>query len=130
MPTCGRWDRRPAADVRHSPDTLSRDRRSSDCRSSYVSERDERVAPQCSDGADNDGDGLVDRADPGCHTDGDPSNDASYDPNDDSEADGSGTSSAGLPMTGSNIIGLGLAGLLLLAGGLLLRRHEGAHAAA
>jgi LPXTG-motif cell wall-anchored protein len=33
-------------------------------------------------------------------------------------------------MTGSNIVGLALAGLLLLAGGLVLRRREGVHAGA
>jgi uncharacterized repeat protein (TIGR01451 family) len=35
---------------------------------------------QCSDGIDNDGDGLIDSADPGCHTDGNASNPNSYDP--------------------------------------------------
>ena len=81
---------------------------------------------QCSDGADNDGDGVIDSADPGCHSDGDASNDASYDPNDDSEADGgAGAGSGGsLPFTGANIVGIALAGLLMLAGGLLLRRRE------
>ena len=45
------------------------------------------VAPpaQCADGADNDGDGVADSADPGCHTDGNPNNPGSYTPNDDSE---------------------------------------------
>lgn len=43
--------------------------------------------PQCSDGIDNDGDKLVDADDPGCHTDGDPTNPGSYDPNDDDETD-------------------------------------------
>lgn len=42
---------------------------------------------QCSDGADNDADSLIDIADPGCHTDGNASNDFTYNPNDDSEAD-------------------------------------------
>ena len=37
--------------------------------------------PQCSDGIDNDGDGLIDDKDPGCHTDGNASNPKSYDPN-------------------------------------------------
>lgn len=36
--------------------------------------------PQCSDGIDNDSDGLIDSADPGCHTDFSASNPASYDP--------------------------------------------------
>ncbi len=87
-------------------------------------------APQCSDGVDNDGDGVADAADPGCHTDGNPNNPDSYDPTDDSEADGGGRTSASLPLTGSNIVGLALAGLLLLAGGLVLRRREEAHAGA
>jgi LPXTG-motif cell wall-anchored protein len=41
--------------------------------------------PQCSDGADNDADGVIDSADPGCHTDFNAGNPASYDPNDDDE---------------------------------------------
>lgn len=43
----------------------------------------------CSDGIDNDDpeDELADAADPGCHTDGDPSNADSYDPTDDDETD-------------------------------------------
>jgi hypothetical protein len=41
--------------------------------------------PQCSDDVDNDGDQLVDEADPGCHTGGDPN--APYEPTDDDEAD-------------------------------------------
>lgn len=44
--------------------------------------------PECSDTADNDGDGVSDADDPGCHTDGDAGNPDSYDPNDDSEAAG------------------------------------------
>ncbi len=43
--------------------------------------------PECSDTADNDGDGVIDADDPGCHTDGNPDNPDSYDPNDDSEAE-------------------------------------------
>ncbi|MGH3862763.1 choice-of-anchor P family protein [Actinokineospora sp.] len=43
--------------------------------------------PQCSDTADNDGDGKVDATDPGCHTDGNPDNPDSYDPNDNDETD-------------------------------------------
>ena len=39
----------------------------------------------CSDRKDNDGDGLIDKLDPGCHTDGDPTNNDSYDPQDDDE---------------------------------------------
>jgi hypothetical protein len=43
--------------------------------------------PECSDEADNDGDGVIDADDPGCHTDGDPDNPDSYDPDDDDETD-------------------------------------------
>lgn len=43
--------------------------------------------PQCSDSADNDGDGKVDGVDPGCHTDGNPGNPGSYDPSDNDESD-------------------------------------------
>ncbi len=41
---------------------------------------------QCSDGIDNDADTLIDTNDPGCHTDGNAANSATYDPNDDDEA--------------------------------------------
>lgn len=44
-------------------------------------------APECSDTQDNDGDGVIDAQDPGCHTDGNPDNPDSYDPTDDSEAE-------------------------------------------
>ena len=47
--------------------------------------------PECSDTTDNDGDGVIDADDPGCHTDGDATNPDSYDPNDDDESDGGGT---------------------------------------
>jgi len=88
---------------------------------------------QCSDGRDNDGDGVTDADDPGCHTDGNANNPDSYDPDDDSEADGGGGAGGGgsgdldagaLPFTGTDLIGISLAGLLVLAGGLLLRRRE------
>jgi len=36
--------------------------------------------PQCNDGIDNDSDGLIDIADPSCHTDFNANNEASYDP--------------------------------------------------
>ena len=36
--------------------------------------------PQCSDGIDNNGNGLIDIQEPGCHTDFNPSNTTSYDP--------------------------------------------------
>jgi hypothetical protein len=83
-------------------------------------------APECSDGVDNDGDGVIDASDPGCHTDGNPNNPDSYDPNDDSEADGGARNlgAGALPFSGTDVIGLALAGLLALAGGLLLRRRE------
>ncbi|CAA9475294.1 MAG: hypothetical protein AVDCRST_MAG53-252 [uncultured Solirubrobacteraceae bacterium] len=90
---------------------------------------------QCADGRDNDGDGVSDRRDPGCHTDGNASNPASFDPDDDSEANGGGGNagvqdadvdrSGALPFTGTNVVSLALAGLLMLAGGLLLRRQAG-----
>ena len=35
---------------------------------------------ECEDGIDNDGDSFIDRRDPNCHTDSDPTNDRSYDP--------------------------------------------------
>ncbi|MEK7063581.1 MAG: hypothetical protein AAB955_02750 [Patescibacteria group bacterium] len=41
--------------------------------------------PACSDGIENDGDGLTDMDDPGCHTDLDPENSESYDANLESE---------------------------------------------
>ena len=57
-----------------------------DCSGSSSSSRSSSsAAPQCSDGIDNDGDGLIDRGDPGCHTDGNVSNIYSYDANDNSE---------------------------------------------
>ena len=40
---------------------------------------------QCNDTVDNDGDGLVDTGDPGCHSDGNAANSASYDPTDNNE---------------------------------------------
>ncbi len=80
---------------------------------------------QCADGVDNDGDGVIDSADPGCHTDGNANNAASYDPTDDSEGGGAANLNAGsLPFTGTDVIGISLAGLLMLAGGLMLRRRE------
>ena len=95
--------------------------------------------PECSDNRDNDGDGLIDERDPGCHTDGNANNPDSYDPDDDDERDdrgiagagggagpgaGAGAGDARLPFTGANVVGLILAGLLVLAGGLVLRRRE------
>jgi LPXTG-motif cell wall-anchored protein len=102
---------------------------------------------QCADGKDNDGDGKIDAKDPGCHTDNNINN--PYNPSDDSEgSDDNGNGNGGnggnggnaptggqaanndtLPFTGTDVIGLGLAGLLMLAGGLLLRRREDGHPA-
>jgi hypothetical protein len=98
---------------------------------------------QCADGRDNDGDGLVDADDPGCHTGNDINN--PYNPTDNSESNpggggggggggnaptgGQSTNNGTLPFTGTDVIGLGLAGLLMLAGGLLLRRREDGHPA-
>jgi hypothetical protein len=79
-------------------------------------------ATQCSDSADNDGDGAIDAADPGCHTDGNANNPGSYNPSDDSEANGAANLGGNeLPFTGTDVVVLGLAGLLLLAAGLTLR---------
>jgi LPXTG-motif cell wall-anchored protein len=83
--------------------------------------------PECSDTIDNDGDGLVDAKDSGCHSDGNANNPKSYNANDNSEGEGAGNLNAGaLPFTGTDVIGIGLAGLLVLAGGLLMRRREDA----
>ena len=41
--------------------------------------------PQCSDNIDNDGDELIDSADPGCHSDGNASDTGSYVPSDNDE---------------------------------------------
>jgi len=42
--------------------------------------------PACSNSSDDDDDGFTDTNDPNCHTDGDPSNSASYDPDKDDES--------------------------------------------
>jgi hypothetical protein len=82
--------------------------------------------PQCSDQADNDNDGLIDAADPGCHSDGNPKNEESFNPNDNSEggAGAQNLNAGALPFTGTDVIGIAFAGLLMLAGGLMLRRRE------
>jgi LPXTG-motif cell wall-anchored protein len=102
---------------------------------------------QCSDKKDNDGDGKIDAADPGCHFDNNINN--PYNPDDDTEnsdngggnnnsnAGGGGNAPTGgqgnndntLPFTGTDVVGIALAGLLMLAGGLLLRRREDTHPA-
>lgn len=84
----------------------------------------------CSDGVDNDGDGLIDAADPGCHSDGNANNPASYVPSDDSELNGGvagvtasqALSRGTLPFTGSDVVGLALIAALMIGGGLALRR--------
>lgn len=81
------------------------------------------TAPQCSDTVDNiDGeDTLADAADPGCHTDGDATNAATYDPADDDETDNDV-----LPRTGgeAGTAVLAAAGLAVMAlGALTLRRR-------
>ncbi len=43
------------------------------------------IIRQCEDGVDNDSDGVIDSADSGCHTDGNPNNPGSYTPGKDSE---------------------------------------------
>lgn len=45
-----------------------------------------QTRPQCSDGVDNDGDGLTDPQDPGCHYDLNPLNSVSYQPDFNDEA--------------------------------------------
>ncbi|MDX6683725.1 MAG: hypothetical protein QOG94_3764 [Solirubrobacteraceae bacterium] len=100
---------------------------------------------ECADKRDNDGDGKVDASDPGCHEGNDIDN--PYNPDDDSEGSDNGGNGPGdnggnaptgngqnagggtLPFTGTDVVGLGLAGLLMLAGGLLLRRREDTHPA-
>ena len=80
--------------------------------------------PQCSDAVDNDGDGLIDAADPGCHSDGNANNAASYVPTDNSELNSGvlSTKAAGsLPFTGSDVLRALFLGALLLAAGLALR---------
>jgi LPXTG-motif cell wall-anchored protein len=85
---------------------------------------------QCADGRDNDGDGVIDEDDPGCHEGNNINN--PYNADDDSEGSDNGGGNGGsgdlgsgeLPFTGTDVIGISLAGLLVLAGGLLLRRRE------
>ncbi|MFH1474115.1 MAG: hypothetical protein ABIE55_04485 [Candidatus Aenigmatarchaeota archaeon] len=53
---------------------------------SWMGNQSEKI-PECSDGRDNDNDMLVDKEDPGCHTDLNADNDYSYDPERFSEYD-------------------------------------------
>jgi hypothetical protein len=90
--------------------------------------------PACSDTQDNDGDGVIDAQDPGCHTDGDASNVASYDPNDDDEANPAPLARPAetlaqdtLPATGAAAATGGAALLAAVGAGLhLLRRRAAA----
>ncbi|HEV2769910.1 MAG TPA: hypothetical protein VGV40_06980 [Solirubrobacteraceae bacterium] len=67
-------------------------------------------AAECADGIDNDGDGRIDFPnDPDCES-----------RQDDSEA---GARVAGLPFSGADSVGPAVGGLMLLVGGLLLRRR-------
>ena len=90
-------------------------------------------APECEDGIDNDGDGVIDEEDPECHTDGDAGNPDSYDPTDDDESNGGGGGGGGggdgpaggtLPRTGAEASLPVIGGMLLVAsaGALALRR--------
>ncbi len=73
-----------------------------------ITNNDAPPLPQCSDESDNDADGLIDSADPGCHVDANASNSESYVPGDNSEADGgsgSGTQcSDGLDNDGDSLV--------------------------
>jgi len=62
--------------------------------------------PACSDGLDNDDDGLIDINDPGCHSDGDVNNPDSYVPSDDDEANEVTQCSDGLDNDNDNKIDL------------------------
>jgi hypothetical protein len=52
-----------------------------DCSTYSRSCNPQACKPQCSDTIDNDGDGKIDSADPGCHSDGNPLNPVTYNPN-------------------------------------------------
>ena len=72
---------------------------------------DDGGATECSDGVDNDGDGKIDfGSDPGCSS-----------AEDDSEDNSVSIGGNELPFTGTDVVVLGIAGLLLLASGLALR---------
>jgi LPXTG-motif cell wall-anchored protein len=83
--------------------------------------------PQCSDGVDNDGDAVIDTADPGCHTDGNAANASTYVPTDNDETNEAARAvrAAALPRTGSEAgFPLAFAGLVTLgAAGMRLRRR-------
>lgn len=80
------------------------------------------TSPQCSDNIDNadSEDTVADIDDPGCHTDGDATNPASYVPSDDDEGNTVVADGGALPRTGTAIptvvaAGLGIGALSLLA---------------
>jgi hypothetical protein len=81
--------------------------------------------PQCSDRADNDADGVSDIADPGCHSNGNANDPASYVPSDNDEHDDfAKAAGATLAVTGAETtFPLVAAGLATLAG-LGLRRRS------
>jgi hypothetical protein len=76
--------------------------------------------PQCSDRADNDGDALIDSADPGCHSNGNANDPASYVPSDNDEHNEFSRAAAAdiLPVTGAEttlpLLAAGLATLVTL----------------
>lgn len=83
---------------------------------------------QCSDGVDNDGDAVIDTLDPGCHSDGNAANAASYVPSDNDETNEAARAAAAtamLPRTGSEAgLPLAAAGIATLAAlGMRLRRR-------
>ena len=92
--------------------------------------------PQCSDGVDNDADVKVDSADPGCHSDGNAGNPASYVPSDNDEHDAAAavapadaSRAATLPRTGGEeTLALTVAAFATVAAAL--RRWRGRIAAA
>jgi len=78
------------------------------------------TVPECSDTQDNDGDGVIDADDPGCHTDGDATNPDSYDATDDDETDVDVGAGESLPVTGASVpwsivVSLGLGALAIEA---------------
>lgn len=83
----------PASPQLLTPYNFSNDTTSLDLENGYIYTSNNQndglriIRPaQCADKIDNDGDGLVDSADPQCHTDGNANNSASYNPEDDNES--------------------------------------------
>jgi hypothetical protein len=87
--------------------------------------------PQCSDTVDNDADAVIDTADPGCHSDGDAANPATYVPSDDDERNSAALGASGpdaLPRTGGGAGALAAVSAGALAAsvlGLGMRRKYG-----